>query len=166
MDIKTRIATLEDLEEIYQIERVCFETSDIFHKETFEFFLTTNEVIFLLAVNTEKKKSGNDLIVGFIIVQPKFKSKFEITTIDVHPDWQNKGIGSLLLREIEERILIRINDDNREKIDCFIELVVYENNHSAKKLYTNMGYQILGKLHSYYSRDRDGLRMGKKLSKE
>lgn len=166
MAIKTRTATLEDLEEIYHIERVCFNSSDVFHKETFEFFLSKSDVIFLLAVKSSENRQGNDLVVGFIVVQPKFKSYFEIITIDVHPDWQNKGIGTILLGDIEERISVRIKDEKRGKIDCFIELVVYENNHSAKKLYTNMGYKIIGKLHNYYSRDRDGLRMSKKLPKK
>ncbi len=162
MNIKTRAATLQDLEEIYQIEKICFDSSDVFHKETFEFFLSKESTIFLLAEKSRENRKGNALVVGFIIAQPKLKSKFEIITIDVHPDSRNKGIGKLLLREIEEVILTRVKDEKR---DYFIELVVYENNHNAKKLYTKMGYRILGKLNSYYSRDRDGLRMGKKLLK-
>lgn len=164
MGFKIRTATLQDLEAIYQIEKVCFDSSDVFHEETFEFFLRKTGVFFLLAVKSEKNRDGTDLVVGFIIAQPKSNSKFEIITLDVHPDWQNKGLGTMLLREIEGQVSMRIKNKKNGSEDFFIELVVYENNHSAKKLYTKMGYQILGKLHNYYSRDRDGLRMVKKIT--
>lgn len=163
MDIKTRVATFQDLDVIFQIEKACFDSGDIFHKETFEFFLTKNETIFLLAVKSEKNRTGNDLIVGFIIAHPKSNSKFEIVTIDVNPDWQNRGIGTILLREIEERIKEKFQSDTSGAKDFNIELVVYENNHNAKKLYTKMGYQISGRINNYYSRDRDGIKMNKKL---
>ncbi|MHA1461874.1 MAG: GNAT family N-acetyltransferase [Candidatus Heimdallarchaeota archaeon] len=163
MDIKTRVATFQDLDIIFQIEKACFDSDDVFHKETFEFFLAEKETIFLLAVNFEKNKLGNELIVGFIIAHPKSNFNFEIVTIDVHPDWRSKGIGTILLQETEKRISVRLQGDTSGTKDFIIELVVYENNHRAVKLYTKVGYQILYRLNNYYSRNRDGLKMSKKL---
>ncbi len=88
MDIKTRIATLEDLEEIYQIERVCFETSDIFHKETFEFFLTTHEVIFFMCLRIILQQFhdiGHEFILvewfGHIFIRSLFQSPEAIAVL-------------------------------------------------------------------------------------
>ena len=158
---KIREASIYDLEAIYKIEQLCFDDIDVFEKEIFKFFLYKRGVIFLLAYLLEENEK--ETIIGFIIVHQKAFATFEIITIDVHPNWQSKGIGTQFIQEIEEIISLKIKDQNQPTLSFAIELVVYEKNTRAKTLYENCGYNYVETLRNYYSRGRNGLKMVKTI---
>ena len=161
MNWKTRIASINDLEAIYKIEQLCFDDIDVFEKDIFKFFLYKRGAIFLLAYLPKEKKK--ETIVGFIIVHQKAFATYEIVTIDVHPSWQSKGIGTQFLQEIEDIITSKIKDENQSTLSFAIELVVYEKNTKAKTLYEKCGYYYVETLKNYYSRGRNGLKMVKTI---
>jgi ribosomal-protein-alanine N-acetyltransferase len=68
-----------------------------------------------------------------------------ISTIAVHPDWRNKGLGELLLMTAMVRAL--------ELGGCKVSLEVRPSNHVAQRLYRKYGFRFMGVHQSYY---RDG----------
>lgn len=164
MSWKFREASNEDLDGIYKIELACFDEIDVFHKDIFEFFLSRSGVIFLLAYSVDTPQNEENNIIGFIIVNPRTFTAFEIITIDVHPKWRSKGIGTKFLEIIEEKIGQKILNYNLPTKSFTIELVVYVENIAAKKLYEKCGYRFVKKLANYYSQGRDGLKMEKKIT--
>lgn len=164
MSILIRNGSIDDLDRLYQIEKLCFESQDVFSKNTFAFFLTNKNSICLIAFEKNNQKEN---IIGFIIIYQKKNSKFEVVTLNVHPSWQNKGIGTKLLQEIEQK-LIEMKQTKKaiqEKANHLtLELVVYEHNKSAMHLYKKMGYEKIRKIKNYYSNKRNGIKMIKKIN--
>ena len=63
-------------------------------------------------------------------------SYLEVDNFVVHPDHQNRGIGSALLRALEE--IARQRDCNIMVLDS------YTNNHASHRLYHRFGFEIWG----------------------
>ncbi|WP_159638022.1 ribosomal protein S18-alanine N-acetyltransferase [Erysipelothrix anatis] len=79
------------------------------------------------------------LINGFVIVL-NLDTEAEILQIAVLPQQQRQGIGTLLLRRIEQEMQYRGS--------MFLE--VASNNVSARALYSNLGFEDIAVRHNYY----------------
>ena len=77
-------------------------------------------------------------------------SGVHISTIAVHPDWKNKGLGELLLLTAIEQAL----ELNAE----IVTLEVRASNHIAQRLYRKYGFQFTG-IHQAYYRDGEDARL-------
>jgi ribosomal protein S18 acetylase RimI-like enzyme len=159
MEYIIRHAEMSDLDEIYSIEKVCFDERDAFVEQIFHYFLIRpKKEIFLVAATKNK-------ILGFIIVQPNSHTQYTIITIDVLPEMQRKGIGQKLMLAIENEI-IAVSKEFKNKIkvnEIQIKLVVYEKNIAAKMLYEKLGYERTRLINNYYSNNRHGIEMIKKI---
>ena len=82
----------------------------------------------------------NEILVGFIILNMSGAFVGYIQSICVAPEWRGKGIGTLLLRFAEKRIL-------SETPNVF--MCVSSFNKSAQRLYEKLGYEIVGELKDY-----------------
>ena len=82
----------------------------------------------------------SDVLVGFIIMNMKGAFIGYIQTVCIAPEWRRKGIGSLLLKFAENRIL-------SETPNVF--MCVSSFNKEAQKLYQELGYEIIGELKDY-----------------
>ena len=159
MEYLIRHAELSDLDEIYSIEKACFDERDAFVEQVFHYFLIRPKMeIFLVATN-------NEAILGFIIVQPKSRFHYTIVTIDVLPEWRRKGIGRKLMLEIEKEIISTHRRGNgvSNEVEAQIELVVFEQNTAAKILYEKLDYEKTRTIKNYYSKNRNGIEMIKKI---
>ncbi|MHA1186636.1 MAG: GNAT family N-acetyltransferase [Candidatus Heimdallarchaeota archaeon] len=162
MEYLIRHAELSDLDEIYSIEKVCFDERDAFVEQVFHYFLIRPKMeIFLVATTNEE-------ILGFIIVQPKSRIHYTIITIDVLPEWRRKGIGKQLMLEVEKEIIStnKRGIEVSKEVEIQIELVVFEQNTAAKILYEKLGYEKTRIIKNYYSKNRNGIEMIKKISFE
>jgi ribosomal-protein-alanine N-acetyltransferase len=81
-----------------------------------------------------------DELVGFIILNMKGAFVGYIQTVCIAPESRSKGIGSLLLKFAEDRIL-------SETPNVF--MCVSSFNKEAQRLYENLGYEIVGELKDY-----------------
>ena len=81
-----------------------------------------------------------DVLIGFIILNMKGAFVGYIQTVCIAPEWRSKGIGSLLLKFAEDRIL-------SETPNVF--MCVSSFNKEAQKLYQGLGYEIIGELKDY-----------------
>ena len=82
----------------------------------------------------------DEKVVGFTILNMSGAFVGYIQSVCVAPEWRSKGIGTLLLRFAEERIL-------SETPNVF--MCVSSFNESARRLYESLGYEIVGELKDY-----------------
>ena len=139
MTITLQDASIKCLERLYEIEKECF-LEEAFTKKQISLLLTDYNSISLIA-----KENGE--IVGFIVgmIYPDGKVvNGHILTIDVSPSHRRKGIGQMLLKEMENIFV------QKDVQDCLLE--VREDNVPAISLYHKLGYEDIGKLENYYGK--------------
>ena len=149
MEIKIETASMRMLDKLSEIEDQCFD-QEAFSKQQIAYLLTNYNTIALVA------RADNE-VVGFIITQIEIESDKlfgHIITLNVPPIYRRKGIGSKMLKEIEEIL------KQKGIVECQLE--VREDNSIALKLYQNRGYQKMGKLENYYGK-KHGLYLKKTL---
>ncbi|MFX1259161.1 MAG: ribosomal protein S18-alanine N-acetyltransferase [Promethearchaeota archaeon] len=127
----------KDLNEIFNLEQAVFK-EDAFSKELMKKLISKN--IFFLKI---EKHGIKKIVTGFVIVVKDREDRANIINLVIHPNYQNKGYGSLLLKETIKRIK-ELNKVNR------IVLNVKVNNTSAIKLYKKFGFQIVQQIDNYY----------------
>jgi ribosomal-protein-alanine acetyltransferase len=130
-------ALTRHLDRLCEIETECFRTEAFTKEQILQLLKEYN------CVNLVAKVGG--IIAGFIIGMMYVDRKAlcaHILTIDVSPAYQRRGIGQLLLQEIE-RIF-------KEKGVKASHLEVREDNVAAINLYRKLGYEKIGKLRNYY----------------
>jgi ribosomal-protein-alanine acetyltransferase len=149
MEIKIETASTRLLDKLLEIEEQCFD-QEAFSKRQIAYLLTDYNSIALVA------KANSD-VAGFIIAQVEVKDDRlfgHIITINVPPKYRRKGIGSKLIKEIENIL--------KQKGISECQLEVREDNSAALKLYQSLGYQKMGKLENYYGK-KHGLHLKKTL---
>lgn len=132
-------ASSKDLGRLYTIEKECFK-EEAFTRQQILQMLDDYNTISLIA------KESNEIagfVIGMIYVE-RNTLHGHILTIDVEPRFQRQGIGTLLMKEIE--------DIFRRKNTKFLHLEVREDNKAAISLYIKLGYVAIGKLDKYYGR--------------
>ncbi|MEM3921558.1 MAG: N-acetyltransferase [Nitrososphaerota archaeon] len=149
--IRIEQASLDDLEELYDLERKCFG-GDAYTRSILRLLLIDPSSIPLKAVNAEGELVGS--AIGRI---EKIGGKVlgRVYTLDVRPDFRRRGIGAALLKRLEEEF---------RRLGC--EKVVLEvavDNEPAISLYKSLGYEFTSRLKDYYGRGRDAYRAEKDL---
>jgi len=151
MTLTVQDASIKSLERLYQIEKECF-VEEAFTKKQISLLLTDyNSISLMVKENVE--------IVGFIvgIIYPDGKTiNGHILTIDVSPSHRRRGVGQMLLQEME-KIFVQ-----KSVQACLLE--VKESNVAAISLYRKLGYEEIGRLENYYGKT-DGIYLRKILPK-
>lgn len=144
-------ATTRHLRQLLNIERECFTVETYTEKQILDLLRNPQAVALLARVDCD--------IAGFIIglVEDLKNVRLgHIMTIDVALSHRKKGIGLILLKEIEVIFL-----QNGVKA---IHLEVRADNKSARRLYRKQGYRQTEPLEDYYSAGVHGLRLIKRLT--
>lgn len=153
LSLEIREATLEELDEIYEIETECF-IEDAFTYHQLEYCLRSVDFLTLIA-------SVNREAAGFIIGSLEGSRKKivgHVYTLDVKRKFRRMGIGSALLEALEEIFISK----GAEK-SC---LEVRLDNIAAERLYLKHGYDLKGIIRNYYGIGLDAARLEKTLRKE
>ncbi|QRF76346.1 ribosomal-protein-alanine N-acetyltransferase [Thermoplasmatales archaeon] len=142
---------IEDLAEIKRLENEAFTVGPYSKRMLRRIF--TAPVSFNVIAEEEKT------IMGYAVAMPLDQGVFDIESIAVHPNAQKKGIGSILIVEIEKQMKA-----HGGKVSI---LEVRDRNDSAIKFYKDHGYEVTGHLENYYSlkhnESRGAYRMAKQL---
>ena len=144
MNIRT--AELEDLNEIYNIEKKVFN-------DCWSLDLIKSEIIekkYSMVTVLELKKK----IIGYIF-QRKIYNENHIINLAIDIPYQHRGYGKFLLMKILEK------DDN----DTNVFLEVKEANLPAVKLYIDLGFEEVDRKEGYYSDGSNAIFMLKKNKK-
>lgn len=143
----------EDFPRLLEIDQTCFVEGIAYTKEEMRYFLGMPTAISLVGVDDE-------MVLGFIIAdrfRPRRASRStgKIITIDVAPEAQHRGLGTLLMSTAEAEL-------NQAGCD-YVSLEVAVDNEPALRFYKKHGYSVSKVLPRYYLDSIDGLLMGKKL---
>jgi ribosomal protein S18 acetylase RimI-like enzyme len=151
MQVKIETATARNLNDLYLIERQCFN-EEAFSKQQINYLLSDYNTISLVA-------KVDDATAGFVIAHLEIEGDSDvfghIITLNVAGAFRHKGVAQALLGEIEKILL------QKGISECRLE--VRENNEAALKLYKKLGYLEIGKLEHYYGKAH-GLYLKKRLS--
>jgi ribosomal-protein-alanine N-acetyltransferase len=137
-----------DLEEVFELDRVCFPGKLAFPKHLFSFLLNSPDCLCLAA-----KDQGR--LAGFVIAQAINTSKAQLVTLDIAPAWRRKSLA--------KRLLLTVHAFFQEHGFRSMVLEVAVNNKSAISLYEKLGYHRLGVQKHYYPDGTDALKMEKTL---
>lgn len=130
------IAKLNEIDSIFRIEKKCFPGEAGYSKSQLKRLILNNNSLCLV-----EKKDGR--IRAFLIVTSDLNLLIgHIETIDVDPNFQNRGIGLKLLEAAEMNMKSRGIKES--------QLEVSEGNNSAIELYRKAGYFIKEKIFNYY----------------
>jgi len=121
----------KDVDRIYEIEKLAYPFP--WSRSLFVDCLNAGYTFFGLQI-------GKDL-AGYTIINWA-ASEAHLLNLCVHPDWQHRGYGSLLLEYAINHVARHDNDS------MFLE--VRTSNERAAKLYQNRGFKIIGNRRSYY----------------
>lgn len=130
-------ARIRDLDRLHEIEIECFR-EEAFTKNQIAQLLKEYNCVSLVA-RIEGMIAG--FIIGMIYVDRKALNA-HILTIDVSPAYRRRGIGQMLIQEIEQIF--------RGKGVKASHLEVREDNAAAINLYRKSGYKNVGELKNYY----------------
>ena len=144
-----RPLTLEQLDELWHLDQVCFVDGEAYSLETFRYLLTSPDSVAYRAVDAAGKMAG--FIVG--LIEPDRTG--HITTIGVDPEHRRRGLA--------RRMMLRIEEGFRRRDVRMVRLEVRSVNAGAQELYAKLGYAVTQRLPRYYSNGGDGLLMIKSL---
>lgn len=142
-----------DFERLLEIDQACFVAGIAYSEEEMRYFLSMPTAITVVGLQDEE-------VMGFVIAdrfRPRRASRSvgKIITIDVAPDAQHSGLGTLLMTSAETEL---------KQAGCdYVSLEVAVDNEPALRFYKKHGYSVLKILPHYYLDSIDGLLMGKRL---
>ena len=144
--MKIRKAELTDLEEIVQIEELCFPEETAFPPKMFAYLIRYSMA--LVACEPEEK------VVGFVMGYTSGNGG-AVYTLDVHPLCRRKGVGSKLILALEEKL--------SGMGARFVHLEAALENPGSLQLYRKRGYKEGETVRNYYGRGKHAVRMWKML---
>jgi ribosomal protein S18 acetylase RimI-like enzyme len=145
----------QDFNRLVEIDQACFVEGIAYDTDEMRYYLSMPSTFTVVGT-----AGGSGDIQGFIIAD-RFRARRasrlmgRIITIDVLPNIQHTGLGTLLLGRAE--------DELKEAGCDYVSLEVAVDNESALRFYKKHGYSVLKILPNYYLGSVDGLLMGKKL---
>jgi ribosomal-protein-alanine N-acetyltransferase len=136
----------EDVDRLYELEKISFSRAFRWRKEDLIAALKTNEI--WVGVYDNK-------IAGYVLMETEGDSG-HIVSLTVDPEFRRKGFGKALMdvaeahykKEGYKRIVLEVHPDN-----------------AAQTLYFKLGYRVTGIRHNYYSNGSAGITMEKPLKK-
>lgn len=149
MSVTYRLATIDDLDRLYELEQECFK--EPYKRSDLEYELISNPINkFVVAI------SDNE-IIGFIDFMITFNSA-TINQVAVEPRYRKQGIGTSLLNEMEKYF----PKDGDEIVEN-VTLEVRESNIAGLSLYKKDNYEKITIKPHYYSDGEDAIYMVKRL---
>ena len=146
-DFPIETATLSDLNQLRELERICFE------KDAWPLIELLAVLVIPGLVRLKIEIDGR--MAGFIGGDARRTEGIGwITTVGVHPDYRRLGLASRLISACEEAMDMPS-----------VKLSVRRSNFGAQHLYTGLGYQHVGIWEKYYEDGEDALIMEKVILK-
>lgn len=134
MEVEVREISFSDVDEVAEIERICFSMP--WSKELIAQELLNKNAYYQCAIIDGK-------LVGYMGMW-KICDEGHITNVAVLPDYRKKGIASLLISKIIE--ICKCSEINN------LTLEARESNIEAIHLYEKFGFESAGKRPNYYQR--------------
>ncbi len=142
------IASVEDIRRLTEIDEVSFPEGERWSSISFSGSIESADEIILSAVDADTGMVAGYAAVSYVL------DEANLNKIAVDPEYRQKGIGSLLLKKMEEYLPAQVSVYNLE---------VREGSRNAVSMYLRSGYEIIGKRRRFYRNpDEDALLMTKR----
>ena len=148
MNLKTIQLGIFHLNSCLDLDKIALK--GLWSKSQWEKELTDPKRICIGVIEVEKKKILG-LCSAWLIVD-----ELHITCIAVHPIYQRKGLGKLLILDLIKR--------SNTLITSQIYLEVKDTNEPAKAFYKSMGFKNVGNRPNFYKDGNDALLFTKQLN--
>lgn len=149
MNLVFRLAVIEDLPALLELEQRCF-TTDRLNRRSFQWMITRAHGQLLVA------QRGAHLVGYAVVLFHRGTSLARLYSIAIATDARGSGLGKQLLQRIEACAL---------EHDCaYLRLEVRIDNPAAIALYERNGYRRFALIHDYYQDQADALRLEKRIS--
>ena len=125
--------TLDDLDEVLEIERVSFKTP--WSRGAFRYELTQNRVARSLVVRCGRQ------LAGYLCLW-EIGHEIHITNLAVHPSFRRRGVARVLLGHV-------VAGARRDGVEL-VFLEVRPTNLEAVALYESFGFRVIGRRRGYY----------------
>jgi [ribosomal protein S18]-alanine N-acetyltransferase len=136
----------EDFDTLWRIDQECFPPGIAYSRPELKSYIRHRGAITLVAADADR-------IGGFIVAHGGATA--HVITIDVVASARRSGVGSLLLRSVEDRL--RASGSRAVGLETAVD------NISALSFYKRHGYSVIGTWPRYYSNGVDALVLEKKL---
>ncbi|MGC2820001.1 MAG: N-acetyltransferase [Candidatus Sulfotelmatobacter sp.] len=162
-----------DFDTLWKIDQTCFAAGISYTRTELRLYMRRRAAFTLVAASQESAKSDDSpsatktcqnlpasgpsdgAIAGFIIAEAGARARGHIITIDVIASARRAGVGSLLLRAAEDRLI---------SVECrSVELETAVDNLSAISFYKRHGFSVIKTFPRYYSNGMDALVLEKTL---
>lgn len=141
-----------DFETLWHMDQECFSPGIAYSRRELSVYMRRRGAFTLVAVEAAGNAAAN-AIVGFIVAYGGDPG--HVITIDVAASARRSGVGSLLLRAVEARLLSAGSHA--------VGLETAVDNISALKFYKRHGYNVIRTWPRYYPNGVDALVMRKEL---
>lgn len=137
-EIVIRRARIDDLDKVYECEKVCFETPWSFSMLYEDIVVNTNTVYLVI------EKDGQIIGYGGMWI---ILDEAHITNVCIRPEYRGFGYAKQLMKSLAQQS--RLNGAEG------MTLEVRVSNRAALKLYKHCGFSIQGLRKKYYSNKED-----------
>ncbi len=158
-----------DFDTLWRIDQDCFPLGISYSRTELKVYMRRRGSFTLVAVNSRGEadpasgrgvkhsptSAADSSVAGFIVAEAGRRSG-HIITIDVIAAARRSGVGSLLLRAVEDRL--------RSAGCSAVELETAVDNLSALSFYKRHGYNVIRTFPRYYSNGVDALVLQKELA--
>jgi ribosomal-protein-alanine N-acetyltransferase len=132
-DVELAAMTLDDLDEVLEIERLSFKTP--WSRAAFRYEITQNRVARCFVARVDGR------IAGYLCLW-EIGHEIHITNLAVHPNRRGQGLARALLQAML--------DDGRARGVTLAFLEVRPTNLEALGLYESLGFAVIGRRKGYY----------------
>ena len=132
-DVELAAMTLDDLDEVLEIERLSFKTP--WSRAAFRYEITQNRVARCFVARADGR------IAGYLCLW-EIGHEIHITNLAVHPNRRGQGLARALLQAML--------DDGRARGVTLAFLEVRPTNVEALGLYESLGFAVIGRRKGYY----------------
>jgi [ribosomal protein S18]-alanine N-acetyltransferase len=146
--LKIRDFVSDDLDQLWRLDQECFPPGISYSRPELKSYIHQRGAITLVAAGADDGKPA-----GFIVAHGGTTG--HIITIDVSSAQRREGVGSLLLRAVEERLLAAGSRG--------VGLEAAVDNLSALSFYQRHGYTVVRTWPRYYANGVDALVLSKKF---
>ncbi len=137
-EIELEILTKKYLGQVLELDQICF--GGLWRLQGYQREIKSpNSYLLIITINQGLEKKVIGLGCFWAILE-----EAHITILAIHPDFQRRGLGSLLLENLLKEAV------NRKLQRATLE--VGENNHKAINLYQKFGFKEAGRRKKYYKK--------------
>ncbi len=140
-----------DFEQLWNLDQACFSRDIAYSRDELAYYLRAPRALCFVAEERAEP-------VAFILGHDQRGGVGHIITLDVAPQFQRSGLGSILMNKLETSFVALGCDSLR--------LEVAISNRAGLSFYKKHGFSVIKSLRRYYPGGLDGLLMGKKLSRQ